>query len=335
MIIEVTWRELGIDRDGTRFIDDGRDRTDRRFKGKTKFEPLSDYTVVDLETTGLNPAYNEIIEIGAIRVRDNQEVARYQTLIKPEEKISPFIEQLTGISNEMVENEAPFIEVIPSFLEFLGSDVVVGHNVHFDVNFLYDQSARNGIRFTNNCMDTMRLAKFLFKGFRNYRLRTLVREFKFAKKTEHRAMSDAFLTFQCYEHMLRHAKDAGVIIKPLDSRGIGLLAKDILPAGGLEDPDCALFGQVCVFTGTLERMTRRQAMQLVVDRGGKVADSVTQSVDYLIMGNTDYRKVKDGKSSKLRKAEKMQLEGHDIEIIPEDEFYEILSVERNSDASAS
>lgn len=83
----------------------------------------------------------------------------------------------------------------------------------------------------------------------------------------------------------------------------------------------------CVFTGKLEKMIRKDAMQLVVNVGGILDNSVTKKTNYLILGNNDYcSSIKDGKSSKHKKAEKYKLEGQDIEIIDEDTFYNLFNL---------
>ncbi|NLO49067.1 MAG: exonuclease, partial [Clostridiales bacterium] len=84
-------------------------------------------------------------------------------------------------------------------------------------------------------------------------------------------------------------------------------------------------GKICVFTGTLEKMVRKEAMQAVVDFGGTCGDNVTSKTNYLILGNFDYCKsIKDGKSRKHKKAEKLILQGQDISIISENVFYDLL-----------
>lgn len=89
-----------------------------------------------------------------------------------------------------------------------------------------------------------------------------------------------------------------------------------------------LYQKVCCFTGKLENMPRKDAMQLVVDLGGIVANSVTKKTNYLILGNNDYcTQIKDGKSNKQKKAEKLKLSGQDIEVISENTFYEMLNFE--------
>ena len=80
-----------------------------------------------------------------------------------------------------------------------------------------------------------------------------------------------------------------------------------------------------MFTGVLERMSRKEAMQLVADSGGINGDTVTQKTNYLVLGNNDYCKsIKDGKSNKQKKAEKLKASGLDIEIIPESVFYDMV-----------
>ena len=82
---------------------------------------------------------------------------------------------------------------------------------------------------------------------------------------------------------------------------------------------------MCVFTGTLEKMSRKDAMQLVVDFGGSVGDNVTKKTNYLILGNNDFcQSIKDGKSNKQKKAEDLILKGHDIEILSENVFYDLV-----------
>lgn len=97
---------------------------------------LKDYVALDLETTGLAPYWDEIIEVGALRVRGGEVSEHFTSLVKPRNEIDEFIIDLTGITNEMVADAPPIGEVLPQLRAFIGQDVVVGHNVNFDVNFL-------------------------------------------------------------------------------------------------------------------------------------------------------------------------------------------------------
>ena len=108
-------------------------------KGLSLIELPSDYVLLDLETTGLNPAGDSIIEIGAIKVKEYDIVDTFEAFVKPPHPISYFITDLTGITNEMVKDAGSIETVLPEFLRFVGSSLVMGHNVNFDINFLYVQ----------------------------------------------------------------------------------------------------------------------------------------------------------------------------------------------------
>ena len=110
----------------------------KREKGKLTREWLDNYVVIDIETTGLTPLYDEIIEFAAIKIENDSIVDSYSTLIKPSQPISSFITSLTGITNELVENAPKIENVIDNIISFIADKTIVGHNVSFDINFLYD-----------------------------------------------------------------------------------------------------------------------------------------------------------------------------------------------------
>ena len=174
---------------------------ERKFKGKSLLLFTSDYTVVDIETNGKIGRLGRIIEISAIRIRNNEPDAYFSTLINPHEKLSLFIKQLTGITDDMV-SEAPEIgEVLKEFKRFLGNDIVLGHNVHFDINFLYDHSYRFiGETIPNDMIDTLRLARRYLSLPRN-RLDDLVSYYNFDQRSLHRALNDCYLTHLVYQAM--------------------------------------------------------------------------------------------------------------------------------------
>ena len=145
----------------------------RPHKGKYRPGFPLDYVVVDTETTGLD-RYSCVIEAAALRVRGGQVTAEFSTLIQPPRRelyrngewqegfVEPFITQLTGITDSMLET-APLPETaLPQLLDFLGDDPILGHNVHFDVNMLYDDLTRClGRPLQNDYFDTLRLSRKL------------------------------------------------------------------------------------------------------------------------------------------------------------------------------
>lgn len=287
---------------------------------------VSDYCVLDTETTGLSAYYDEVIEIGILRVRNGEITDRYEQLVKPENEIDGFITSLTGITNEMVADKPSIEDVKSDVLAFLGSDVIVGHNTSFDVRFL---AAGFQEDISNEYMDTMQFARKLYPELSHHRLSDLS-EYLHLTNNEHRAIADCVTTKELYETMKAAMAQKGLEIKDLwqvnsnGHKGIDIGA--ITATTDEIDKDGFFYGRHVVFTGKLERTTRKEAMQTVVNLGGILDNSVNKNTNYLILGNNDYNVVLHGeKSSKHKKAEKLKLEGQDIDIIDEFTFYDIIN----------
>ena len=297
----------------------------RDVKGKSLLSFPDSYTVIDIETTGLDPRFDEIIELAAIHYENDVETSRFQTLVKPENEISDFITELTGITNEMLATAPSICSILPNFRNFVGDSIVIGHNVNFDINFIYDFSEYNSLSpFSNDFVDTMRISRRLYKELPNHKLSTLVSYFDVDHPVEHRALADCISTYCCYLKMKQYVQETGASLIA-DWERYSSLSKSIKAETDTFDPDSPIFGMSFAFTGKLERMTRREAMQAVVNAGGICNDGVIASTNYLVLGNNDYCKsIKGGKSSKQKKAEKMQLAGSDIRTITEDVFYDML-----------
>ena len=293
-------------------------------KGHSILKKIDDYTVVDIETTGLCPAVDEIIEIGALKVREGKIVQEFSTLVKPKFEIPSYITRINGISNDMVKDAPDISMVIQDFYNFVSKDIIIGFCPSFDVNFLYDACQIKDLVFDNDFIDTRQIAKILIPDFkektrRRYKLKNLVWYFKLGKQ-EHRALSDCIYTKQLYDKLNEIANEKGIDYTYVPDPS-GLIAKNIKR----RKTDVTLFeGEQFVFTGRLEYMTRREAMQYVVDYGGIVSDNLKKNTDYLVMGRQDYTKLVGKKSSKQRRAEEYIEQGEDINIITEDVFYDMI-----------
>lgn len=156
-----------------------------------------DYTVLDLETTGLNPTSDLIIEFAAVRVRGGNAVDTFQSLCDPGFPIPPQIEMITGITSEMVRSAPNPRSILPDFLDFVGDDFVVGHNVLFDVRFI---AASNG-DFKNTYIDTMKIFRKLHPKLLHHRLSDMVDFYNQHNESAHRALSDCYATYGCFEAM--------------------------------------------------------------------------------------------------------------------------------------
>ena len=170
------------------------------------------FCVLDLETTGATAADCAITEIGAVKYLGGDLVGTFQTLVNPGTEIPPFITVLTGITHAMVV-EAPTIdEALPSFLEFLGDAVIVGHNVRFDLSFLNTAAAALGYgKLPNRRVDTLGLARRLVPTeVRNLKLSSLAAHFRAPDRPTHRALDDAKATAHVFWSLLERAGSLGV-----------------------------------------------------------------------------------------------------------------------------
>lgn len=171
------------------------------------------FCVLDLETTGASPADCAITEVGAVKLRGGECLGTFQTLVNPGVGIPPEITVLTGITEAMVL-PAPRIEtVLPSFLEFLGPSVIVGHNVRFDLRFLQAALVASGRRPANNpWVDTCALARRLVRDeVPNCQLGTLADRLRLPHRPTHRALADALATGDLLHALLERAGSLGVL----------------------------------------------------------------------------------------------------------------------------
>lgn len=318
----------------------------REFKGKSIIDFPSNYVVIDIETTGLSPEWDNIIEVAGIRYEDYVEVERFTSLVQPPCNdegmyVDSYIEELTGITNEMLSSAPALAEVLPLYRDFIGSSIVIGHNVNFDINFIYDNFEQYlGCPFSNNYIDTWRISRKLHSEEYRHRLRDLISRYSLKISNSHRAALDCEATNEIYKIFMHEAiekyGDLSSVKMALSPSKHALHASDIQASAVTFDTSHILYRKTCVFTGALEKMVRKDAMQLVVDLGGFVADSITKKTNFLIIGNTDYiANVKGNKTSKMKKAESLKLSGYDIEIIPENVFYELVALPNNSEDDKS
>ena len=172
----------------------------RLYKGHSLIKKLDNYTVLDIETTSLDSLNGEILEISAIKVKNKKEQERFSQIIKTRENIGYFTTKLTGITNEMVLKEGQELtEVLHNFKNFLGEDIIVGHNVNFDINFIYDSMKENIDEYlTNDFVDTLRISKKVLPNLKHHKLDTLIEYFNLTKRNEHRALNDCVLTNKVY-----------------------------------------------------------------------------------------------------------------------------------------
>lgn len=305
----------------------------RENKGLSLIDFPDDYVVIDLETSGYDVNHDSIIEVGALRIKNNEIIDSFNTFVKPKGFVDyDYINELTGIRKSDLEDAPAFDDIFESFQSFIGDDVLIGHNVNFDINFLYDNSYG---KLTNNFIDTLRLSRKLLPELSHHRLIDLITYYSIELNMNlHRSIADCTYTFDVYNKIKKSIQEKyndydefkSLFKRKRQNNVKHLDARDIKPTTFEFDIDNLLYDKYVVFTGALEKMKRADAMQIVTNIGGHCQNGVTKQTNYLILGNNDYcSTIKDGKSSKQKKAEKLKLEGNDIEIISENVFYELIS----------
>ena len=166
------------------------------------------YAIIDLETTGGQPAQDRITEI-AIYIHDGEKIVdEFSTLLNPGQAIPPFITQLTGITNDMVRDAPKFHEVARKVVEMTENCVFVAHNVRFDYSFLKKEFADLGYNYSRKTLCTVRLSRSLMPGLPSYSLGKLCQSIGIPLENRHRAAGDAHATALLFGRLLKITQDS-------------------------------------------------------------------------------------------------------------------------------
>lgn len=159
------------------------------------------YCVLDLETTGLDPKRDRIIEIGAVRIRDGRVADEFRSFVNPARKLEERIVELTGIHDEDLA-DAPFIEdVLDELLLFLGDDILVGHSVRFDFSFVKRAAVNARRQFEKHAIDTLTISRKYLSELPSRALGALCEHYEIHYRS-HRALDDAIATHELLQHLI-------------------------------------------------------------------------------------------------------------------------------------
>ena len=213
---------------------------------------MTSIVALDLETTGLDPQTDAILEIGARRFDGNRIEDEFTTLINPGRHIPDFISGLTGISDEMVRQAPPIRNVLDELATFIGDSPILGHNIKFDLSFF----KKYNLFELNESLDTYELAAVLLPSASRYNLGSLAQQLGIPLQTAHRALDDARATHGVFQRLLNLASEL-----PLD-----LLAEIVRHSEPIEWDGAWAFQhalQVRSQEGIKARRSRRQAEELI------------------------------------------------------------------------
>ena len=262
------------------------------------------YIVVDLETTGLNPVNDEIIEISALKYVNNQLVESFTHLVNPQLPINWKITQITGIDDEMVAQAPTIDQLLPSFLEFIGSEILMGYNFNFDISFLINKLNKYGYpTLTNNYIDVMQLAKLHLKNMVNYKQTTIAAYFTINTQGAHRASVDCEMCAACYwklKELYRQAQSRS----PWQATATGTNTQP-------------LAGQSLVLLGELEKASFHCLEGLIERLGGLLQSKVTPETNIVIVGMGDAKVLKQ---KDFLQAEALKKQGYPLYLLQEANF---------------
>ena len=248
------------------------------FKGKPLYTYPDEYIIVDIETTGFDPISNKITEISAVKYRCNRKVDEYVTFVAINERIPDRITKLTGITNEMLEGAPGLSEAIKGFLEFIGEDIIIGHNITFDLAFLGAACEDClGIELKNNYVDVLRIANEKLPFLDSHKQVVVAKYFGIRTEGSHRALTDCEICNSCYQKL----KELSVALYDAPIKQVSLY---ISTKARLEKP---FRGKKFFFIGIMSNWYINDMKTIVRELGGIIEDSVTDAIDIVIAGTAD------------------------------------------------
>lgn len=165
-----------------------------------------DYVIFDLETTGLDKDKDFIIEIGALKYKNNVLVDEFNYLINPLIKLPDVIKEITKITDEDLADKETIDKVLPKFIDFVEDLPLLAHNNSFDLGFINKNIKDLNLKeLTNKNIDTLELARIYIKELYNYKLETVKKYFKI-NQVSHRATGDCFTTNYLYQECKKRAQ---------------------------------------------------------------------------------------------------------------------------------
>lgn len=184
------------------------DRLDMVFGDKDQ-DFSGEFVFFDLETTGLVPGNHKIIEIAAVKIKNRQIIESFTALVNPHSEIPPFISDLTGITNQMVENGIEEADALKQFLAFAEDRILVAHNAPFDMSFFNTALESHGIKRENTAVDTLAMSRCLLTNMARHTLKKLCSHFKIDLQNHHRALDDAAASAKVFVKLMGLAEKKG------------------------------------------------------------------------------------------------------------------------------
>ena len=302
-----------------------------------------DFAAIDFETA--NHSMASVCAVGLVIVEGGKVREKVLKLVRPKElHFDPFNVMIHGITEDIVKNEPEFCDLWPEIRSLVEGKVVLAHNSSFDMGVLREVLHQYGLDFPplRSCC-TVKISRKVWPELNNHKLSTVAEHLGISFR-HHNALEDALACAKIAVTACRLydvatidelAERIRISVRPVDNSlprrtysNRSPLSfpnpKDIVPDTANLNSNHPFFGATCVFTGNLKSMSRKEAMQTVVNCGGYCSNNVSKRTQYLVMGETDFSRVKGGKSAKLRKAEQLINNGSELIILKEEDFLKLV-----------
>lgn len=240
-------------------------------------DPYS-YVCFDLETTGLNSTDDTIIEIGAVRVHDGVITDRYHQLVNPNRSIPACVSAVNHITDDMVSSSPLIYEVLPDFLSFVGSDVLVAHNARFDSAFIAQACLRYRFKYPKCYFDSRELS-FFWPDLPNRKLSTFLEAAGIENPESHRALADA----ESLARLMVLSLNQEFNLPLPDGFDPGYSVDHF--TGAVNIVDSKLSKKRFVLTGKIEGFERSDFERLIASHGGKCTLKISNATDFLVVGS--------------------------------------------------
>jgi len=178
-----------------------------------EFSISDTYCVFDLETTGFKPGIDRITEIAIAKVKDGKIIEEFSTFVNPERPIPKLVQELTHITDVMVENAPKIDEVLPKFIEFTKGSVLVAHNSSFDLGFITHFAREYNLKVENMAIDTLAISRELYEHYENHKLGTIALNMGISLEGAHRAINDVRATTEIFNQMIKDINKKGLNVK--------------------------------------------------------------------------------------------------------------------------
>lgn len=271
---------------------------------------LSDYVVLDLETTGLSAKKEKIIEIGMVKISEGVKIGEFSSLIAPQKRLSSRITKITGITDSDLAGAPVFSEIGSKVKDFIGDSLVIGHNIVFDLTFLEAAFFECGIRIGYTYLDTLDLARKVFPDFENHKLETMISKLNLSDGQSHRALDDVYCTHALFQKICDLYSNSP-FMDAVFSCCTPIETYYVAPT------DYPLSGLSLVLTGTFT-FTYSAVQKLISAAGGTVTKNISDDTDYLVYGfQDDLSGNLDAYEALIERASFLQNQGKKIQMINE------------------